>query len=112
MESKQDIRDPFERISAETAKQMIEKGGVVVVDVREQAEWTQGHIPNAVHIPLGTLMNRPRELLQQDGIIFVCAEGVRSAVACEVAAAIGRKQLYNLEGGTIAWWKQGYPLAK
>ncbi len=112
MESKQDVRDPFERIDAETAKQIIEKGGVVVVDVRELAEWSQGHIPNAVHIPLGTLMNRPREVLQHDGIIFVCAEGVRSAVACEVAAAIGREQLYNLEGGTIAWWKRGYPLAK
>lgn len=112
MEVKQDIRDPFERISAETAKQMIEKGGVVVVDVREPVEWAQGHIPDAVHIPLGTLLNQPRELLQQDNIIFVCAEGVRSAVACEVAAAIGRKQLYNLEGGTVAWGRQGYPLAR
>jgi rhodanese-related sulfurtransferase len=112
MNGKQDIRDPFERISAETAKQMIEKGGVVVVDVREPAEWAQGHIPEAVHIPLGTVLNRPQELPEQDGLIFVCAEGVRSAVACEVAAAIGRKQLYNLEGGTVAWWKQGYPLAK
>ncbi|MGH2668963.1 MAG: rhodanese-like domain-containing protein [bacterium] len=45
-------------------------------------------------------------------MIFVCAEGVRSAVACEVAAAIGKKQLYNLEGGTVAWGKQGYPLAQ
>ena len=112
MEPKQDVRDPFERINAETAKQMIDKGGVVVVDVREPAEWAHGHIPEAVHIPLGTLMNRPRELLQHDSVIFVCAEGVRSAVACEVAAAIGRKQLYNLEGGTVAWWKQGFPLAR
>lgn len=112
MEPKQDIRDPYERISAETAKQMIEKGGVVVIDVREQAEWMQGRIPEAIHIPLGTLLNRPRELLQQDDIIFVCAEGVRSAVACEVAAAIGKKRLYNLEGGTVAWGRQGYPLAR
>ena len=112
MEPKQDIRDPYERISAETAKQMIEKGGVVVIDVREAAEWMQGRIPEAVHIPLGTLLNRPRELLQQDDIIFVCAEGVRSAVACEVAAAVGKKRLYNLEGGTVAWGRQGYPLAR
>src|SRR3990172_6556279 len=76
MESKQDIRDPFERISAETAKQMIDRGGVVVVDVREPAEWAQGRIPEAVHIPLGTVLNRPQEL-PQDGLIFVCAEGVR-----------------------------------
>lgn len=112
MGSTEEFRDPFERISAETAKKLIEAGGMVVVDVRESAEWSQGHIPEAVHIPLGTLMNRPRELLQQDGIIFVCAEGIRSAVACEVAAAIGKTQLYNLEGGTNAWLKQGYPLTR
>ena len=112
MESQEEIRDPFERINAETAKKLIEERGIVVVDVREPVEWSQGHIPEAVHIPLGTLMSRPRELLQQDGIIFVCAEGIRSAVACEVAAAIGKTQLYNLEGGTKAWLKQGYPLAR
>lgn len=112
MEVKQDVRDPYERISAETARQMIEKGGVVVVDVREPVEWAQGHIPDAVPIPLGALLSQPRELLKQDNIIFVCAEGVRSAVACEVAAAIGRKQLYNLEGGTVAWGRQGNPLVR
>ena len=112
MISKEEFQDPFDRITPETAKGLIDKGGMVVVDVRESAEWSQGHIAEAVHIPLGTLMNRPRELLQQDGIIFVCAEGIRSAVACEVAAAIGKTQLYNLEGGTIAWLKQGYPLTR
>lgn len=112
MISTEEYRDPFEHINVETAKKLIEEGGVVVVDVRESAEWSQGHIAEAIHIPLGTLMNRPRELLQQDGIIFVCAEGIRSAVACEVAAAIGKTQLYNLEGGTKAWLKQGYPLTR
>jgi hydroxyacylglutathione hydrolase len=112
MEGKQDDRDPYERIGPETANRMIEQGGVIVVDVRESAEWERGHIRDAVHIPLGTLLNRPRELLQQDNIIFVCAEGVRSAVACEVAAAVGRKALYNLEGGTIAWARHGYPLVR
>lgn len=112
MTSTEEFRDPFERIDAEATKTLIEKGGMVVVDVREQAEWQQGHIPESVHIPLGTLMSRPRELLQQDGIIFVCAEGLRSAVACEVAAAIGKRQLYNLEGGTRAWHQHGYPLTR
>lgn len=112
MASTEEYRDPFERINAETAKTLIGAGGLLVVDVREQAEWSQGHIAGAVHIPLGTLMSRPRELLQQDGIIFVCSEGIRSAVACEVAAAIGRTQLYNLEGGTKDWEKQGYSLTR
>ncbi|NJD67421.1 MAG: hypothetical protein C3F12_03620 [Candidatus Methylomirabilota bacterium] len=112
MESTEEYRDPFERINVETAKNLIEAGGMVVIDVRESAEWNQGHIAEAVHIPLATLMNRPRDLLKQDGIIFVCAEGIRSAVACEVAAAVGRTRLYNLEGGTRAWLKQGYPVTR
>ena len=112
MISQEEFLDPFERINVETAKQLIEKGTLLVVDVRESREWEQGHIAESIHIPLATLMSRPRELLQQDGIIFVCSEGIRSAVACEIAAAIGRTQLYNLEGGTRDWLKHGYALTR
>jgi len=112
MAATEEFRDPFERITAETAKKLIEEGGLIVVDVRESAEWNQGHISESIHIPLGTLMSRPRDVLQQDGIIFVCAEGIRSAVACEVAAAIGKTRLYNLEGGTREWVKQGFPVTR
>ena len=102
-------KEPFERIDVEQAKALIEKG-FKVIDVREPSEWDQGHIPNATHIPLNTLLAKAQEFLAEDNLIFVCAEGVRSAVACEVAAAIGRTNLYNLEGGTVAWGRMGNPL--
>ncbi len=104
-------KEPFQRIEVEEAKALIEKG-FKVVDVREPAEWEQGRIPNATHIPLNTLLARAQELITEDNIIFVCAEGMRSAVACEVAAAVGRTNLYNLEGGTIAWAKANNPLER
>ena len=104
-------KEPFERIQVDQAKALMEKG-FKVIDVREPFEWAQGRIPNATHIPLNTLLAQAQELLTQDNLIFVCAEGVRSAVACEVAAAVGRTGLYNLEGGTVAWAKTGYPLER
>lgn len=104
-------KEPFERIDVGQAKALIEQG-FKVIDVREPVEWIQGHIPNATHIPLNTLIAKAQELLKEDRLIFVCAEGVRSAVACEVAAAVGRTGLYNLEGGTVAWARAGYPLER
>lgn len=107
-----ELKDPFERIDVEKAKSMIEQGGIKLIDVREPQEWTQGRIPNATHIPLMTLMSQPRDLIPEEEVIFYCAEGVRSALACEVAAAVGRKNIYNLEGGINAWAAKGYPVEK
>ena len=49
----------------------------------------------------------------KDGkIVFVCAVGQRSALACEFAAAAGLTRIYNIEGGTDGWIKAGYPVEK
>lgn len=107
-----ELKDPFERIDVDTAKAMLEEGDVTLIDVREPQEWAQGHIPGNKLVPLMTLMSNPREHIPEGPVIFYCAEGVRSALACEVAAAIGRKHLYNLEGGIKAWQAKGYPVEK
>jgi rhodanese-related sulfurtransferase len=105
-----DNQEPFKRISAAEAKQMIEQG-VTVVDVRTPAEWNGGHIPQAQHVPLDSILARPRDVLKGDNLIFVCQVGQRSALAAEMAAAVGFKTLYNLEGGTDAWVRAGYPVS-
>ena len=107
-----DSQEPFKRISAAEAKEMIDQG-TTVVDVRTPAEWGGGHIPQAQHIPLDSILARPRDVLKGDGdIIFVCQVGQRSALAAEMAAAVGMTSLYNLEGGTDAWLRAGYEVAK
>jgi rhodanese-related sulfurtransferase len=106
-----DSQEPFKRVSAAEAKQMIEQG-MAVVDVRTPTEFGGGHIPQAQHVPLDAILARPREVLAGDNVIFVCQVGQRSALAAEMAAAVGFKNLYNLEGGTDAWVRAGYPVSR
>lgn len=106
-----DPEEPFYRITVQEAKEMIDRG-IPVVDVREPEEYTSGHIPGATLIPVGSLFGRTDELPQGREIIFTCAVGQRSALACEIAAASGYTGLYNLEGGTEAWRKAGLPVNK
>ena len=107
--------EPFTRITVGEAAQMMAKGEVQVVDVREPHEYTSGHVPGAVLIPINPVtgfMQRKDELSREVPIIFVCGVGQRSALACEVAAALGFADLYNLEGGTEDWIKSGQPVQK
>ncbi|HEV8634105.1 MAG TPA: rhodanese-like domain-containing protein [Chloroflexota bacterium] len=106
----QQMQEPFKRVSVAEAKELIARG-VQVVDVRTPAEYAQGHIPEAKLIPLDSILARPQDLLKGDNILFVCQVGQRSALAAEMAAAVGFKQLYNLDGGTDAWLKDGQPVA-
>ena len=106
-------QEPFKRIDVDEAKRLISEGKVRVVDVRNPDEWQGGHIPQAVHVPLPQIVNNPQATLAGDldqPQLFVCAVGERSAVACEVAAMLGYKEIYNLSGGTTAWIKSGNPV--
>ena len=105
-------QEPFTRITVQEAAEMLRRDDVVVIDVREPHEYQQGHVPGAKLIPVGSLFARKDELPRDKEIIFVCAVGQRSALACEMAAAAGLTRLYNLEGGTEAWIKAGLPVEK
>lgn len=100
------VNEPFTRISVTEAKELIDKGDVKIIDVREPSEYAGGHLPNAELIPLAKVMSNPQSVAF-DNVIFVCEMGSRSAVAAEFAASLGKQNLYNLEGGTSAWRKQG-----
>jgi rhodanese-related sulfurtransferase len=104
------MNEPFKRVSVDQARELIAKG-IQVIDVRTPAEYAQGHIPEAKLVPLDSILARPHDLLKGDDILFVCQVGQRSALAAEMAAAVGFKQLYNLDGGTEAWLKAGQPVA-
>lgn len=109
-QSKTEVGEPFVRVDIPTAHKMIANGDVQVIDVREPNEYAEGHIPGVTLVPLNTLLANPREHLTRDNLMFVCAVGQRSAVACEMAAAVGIEHIYNLEGGTTGWAKAGLPI--
>jgi rhodanese-related sulfurtransferase len=82
-----------------------------VIDVREPDEFAGGHIAGARLVPLTTLRAAPRASLPEDGVLFVCAGGVRSQTAARLAGHYGVTRVFNLSGGTKAWVKAGLPLA-
>ena len=105
-----DPREPFTRISVAEAKEKIDGGDVQVIDSRTLGEYMGGHVPGAINIPHMATVSRKGDLAADRDLVFICQMGQRSALACEFAAALGFKDLYNVEGGTEAWIKAGYPV--
>ena len=108
---RQDPGEPYRRVSVEEAARILQNMDSVAVDVRNQDEWEAGHVKNALHIPVDDVINRIHELPQDKNLLFICAMGVRSGLACEMAAAMGIpiNQLYNIEEGTPTWIEKGLP---
>ena len=104
-----DQEAPFRDLQLDEVKPLIEDG-YDVVDVREDWEWNKGHVPGARHVVLNTLLANPSAQKFHDRTIFVCAMGERSAVASEMAVALGVKDVVNFRGGTKAWKDAGLPL--
>lgn len=102
--------EPYRPVNAEEAKKLVDSGQVQIIDVREPWEYNSGHVPGARLVPLNTFLRQPGQYVTGDNVLFVCASGERSSVACEMAAALGRKKVYNLSGGTSAWVRKGYPV--
>jgi rhodanese-related sulfurtransferase len=82
--------------------------GLVVVDVREPVEWTYGHIPGSVHIPMAEVPARLEEV--PDGqVLVVCKVGARSARVAGYLVQQGRDAV-NLDGGLLDWEAAGRSL--
>ena len=99
-------------LSPEQARELITRGVCDVVDVREPREWSRGHLPRARLVSFDRLRQSPRSALPRDGVIFVCAAGVRSQAAAKVAEESGLSEIYNLSGGTRSWVNAGLLLVQ
>lgn len=88
------------------------EGSAQIVDVRERNEWTSGHIPGSVHIPLGDLARRRQELDPARPVITVCRSGNRSLVAAEMLLRAGFVEVASMAGGIIAWANARQPVER
>jgi rhodanese-related sulfurtransferase len=80
-----------------------------LLDVREEDEWTAGHVPGATHIPLGQLGARTAELPLDRDIYVICRTGMRSARAADALNGAGWQAL-NVAGGMRDWAAAGRPM--
>ncbi len=106
-----EARAAVKQVGVEEARDLMEKSGAVVVDVRESDEWRQGHIPEAIFIPRGFLELRVEEKIpdHKAPVIVQCASGTRSLLASRTLREMGYENLYNMNGGFNAWKDKGLP---
>lgn len=101
--------DPAHELTPSQLKEALEKGDIVLVDVREPYEWDAGRIAGAVHIELERLAARADEVPADRPVVFQCRLGVRSAMAMQAFRASGW-DAYHLGGGIQRWVDEGLPL--
>jgi molybdopterin/thiamine biosynthesis adenylyltransferase/rhodanese-related sulfurtransferase len=108
----QQVRSEISEIDATQARDRIESGEPVVVDVREQDEWDEGHIPGAVHVPRGHLESRIERLAPDPArpIVVYCSAGNRSAFAAKTLTDLGYDDVVSLAGGFTDWKRNGFPV--
>ena len=108
---RQEPGEPYTRVSVFEAAEMVKQNDGIVVDVRQPNEYSSGHVQGAIFIPVDEVLNRIDELPNEDKLLFICAAGVRSGLACEMAAAMGvpSERLYSIEEGTGTWIDKGFP---
>lgn len=93
----------YREVTPQQAWELLERGGIVMLDVRTYPEWLGGHVPNAVHIPLDELAGRYQELDPEAETLVICAHGVRSAAAGQWLAEVGFENVANVRHGICRW---------
>lgn len=104
--------DPSELTPADLQQRQAAGERLFVLDVREPAEYADGHIAGSKLIPLGRLANHTSGLPQDQPIVAVCRSGNRSSVAQDVLKRAGFTNVLNLRGGMLAWARSGLPIKR
>jgi rhodanese-related sulfurtransferase len=87
---------------------------IVVVDVRTPEEFQQGHVPNAINVPLSDIIDNPAILtsFKEKPIVLYCRSGYRAVKAAEALHKEGHQNLRHLEGDMQGWLKAGLSVEK
>jgi rhodanese-related sulfurtransferase len=101
-------------LTSAEAVTLINRNNAAVLDVRDEAEFANGHIADAIHIPVADLESRIAELkkYKTKPLLVNCQRGARSAKACEILRKAEFTQVHNLHGGLDAWQQAKLPLVK
>ena len=95
------------------AIRMINHDNAVMVDMREDKDYREGHIVNALHLPADPADHSDKlEKYRDKPVIVYCQRGQHSSRYCGKLRKQGFESVYNLKGGLLAWQKEALPLSK
>lgn len=105
-ETKEESKYPHTITNEELQKKLVSNENIIILDVREPAEYAFGRIPGAKSIPMGELESRLKELNPDEEIHVVCRTGNRSDMASQLLAEKGYKNVKNVLPGMSGWTGQ------
>src|SRR6266487_5970443 len=110
-----EVRPKIKEINLEQARERLAQNPrAVLLDVREDSEWQQGHAAQAVHLGRGVLERDIEKMFPDPNteLIMYCGGGYRSALAADVARRMGYRNVASLIGGYKALIKEQWPMTK
>jgi molybdopterin/thiamine biosynthesis adenylyltransferase/rhodanese-related sulfurtransferase len=105
------VKDDIDEVSSlEVHGRIDEVERPLLLDVREQDEWQEGHLPGAIHVPRGNLESRVEALIPDKSreIVIYCAAGSRSAFAAKSLSELGYDNVASMAGGFVDWKRNGF----
>lgn len=104
----------FKEVGANDAVSLINHENAILIDTRADDQFKQGHILNAINVPLALLSERMGELqpYRERTLIVYCDSGRQSAHAGATLRSAGFTSIYKLSGGLMAWKSAGLPLER
>lgn len=100
--------DLADTVNVQTVASVKDRSDVFVIDVREQSEYDDGHIPGVTLIPMGEVADRLAEIPTDKEVIVTCRSGNRSGQVTDFLRQQGFDNVHNMEGGIVAWEAAGY----
>lgn len=101
-------------ISTLEATRLMNQGGALILDVRDEKDFAAGHLPRARHIPVRDLSGRLEEIgkFKSKPVIVTDKSGARAGSACRLLKQSGFTTVYQLKGGLGAWQQASLPVEK
>lgn len=103
-----DERASYATIDADEAHEADESDEALILDVRAESEYREGHIPGALHVHFGRIRDNLKEIPNDVPLVVHCASGRRASVAISQLEAAGYDNLSNFPGGVGEWEEAGY----
>ena len=110
-----DARSRLKECTVDDVKAMLDKGEkFLLIDVREESEFANGHLPGAVHLGKGVIERDVEQRVSDLNapVVLYCGGGYRSALAADNLQQMGYRNVLSMDGGIREWREKGFPLSK
>lgn len=111
----EDCKKDIEETNVDAVRhRQLDGESLYLIDVREDREWIQGHLPGAIHLGKGVIERDIEHAVPDTNaeLLLYCGGGYRSALAAYNLRKMGYKNAVSVDGGFKAWVSRGFPLEK